>query len=310
MQPLIAIVGPTAIGKTALAVRLAGAFHGEIVGADSRQVYRYMDVGTGKPSAAEQAMVPHHLINVVDPDEEFNLAHFLARAQEAIAAIHDRGRTPFLVGGAGQYVWALLRGFRPPQVPPNSALRNELTALAEKEGGVEQLRQRLATLDAVSAGRIDSRNVRRVIRAIEVTEASGIPFSEARRAQPPAYRTLVLGLTASREEVYRRIDARAQSMVAAGWLEEVRGLLRRGYGPHLPALSSLGYGPIVRRLAAELTLEEAVSLIQRDTRRFARRQGAWFRAGDPTIAWLDVTTPGYEAEAEARVRTFQGPTRE
>ncbi len=301
--PVVAIVGPTATGKTALAVELAVQFQGEIVGADSRQVYRLMDVGTGKPSAAERARAPHHLIDVVDPDGEFNVALYQRLASDAIAAIHQRGRLPLVVGGSGHYVRALLEGFDVPRVPPNQDLRRDLYAIAEEEGGIDWLFAQLADLDPVGATRIDPRNVRRVVRAIEVSRATGLPFSEAASSTPPPYRTLVLGLTAPRQEVYRRIDARVDAMVEAGWIDEVRGLLERGFGPELPALSSLGYQVIVRHVRGEMELAPAVERIKRDTRRFARRQYSWFRPRDPQIHWLDVDGR-FEAHAADLIRRF------
>ncbi len=301
--PVVSIVGPTATGKTALAIGLATRFDGEIVGADSRQVYRSMDIGTGKPDPKERARAPHHLIDVVEPDDEFNVAIYQRLASRAIAAIHRRGRLPLVVGGSGHYVRALLQGFRLPQVPPDHQLRRDLYAVAEEEGGIEWLFAQLTEADPVAATRIDPRNVRRVVRAIEVSRATGMPFSQVATAAPPPYRTLVLGLTAHRREVYRRIDARVDEMIETGWVDEVRRLLGRGYSPDLPALSSLGYQAIVRHVRHEIDLEAAVEQIKRDTRRFARRQYTWFRPNDLQIRWLDVTGD-FRAQAEELVRRF------
>ena len=300
--PVVAVVGLTAAGKTALALTLASEFHGEIVGADSRQVYRFLDIGTGKPTPAEQAAAPHHLIDVVDPDAEFSLALYLPVASETIRLVHERGRLPLLVGGSGHYVWALLNGFRLPQVPPDPGLRRSLVEQAEREG-IDALFAQLERIDPVAASRIDRRNVRRVVRAIEVTRASGIPFSEAGTSEPPPYRTLVLGIAGPRAWLYGRIDDRVDRMIAAGWVEEVGGLLARGYGADLPALSSLGYGAIVAHLRGEADLPVTIGRIKAETHRFARRQRGWFRPGDRRIAWIDAG-PGLEAEAVRRVRVF------
>ena len=296
--PLIAIVGPTGVGKTALGVHLAERFHGEIVGSDSRQVYRRMDIGTGKPTFEERARAPHHLIDVAAPDEEFNVSRYQGLAGRAIQEIHQRGHLPLLVGGTGHYVWALLEGLRLPQVPPNAELRRELSAIAEEEGGIDWLSAQLEELDPVAVGRIDPRNVRRVIRAIEVTRATGVPFSQVGTREPPPYRTLVLGLTCPRGELYRRIDSRVEEMMRRGWVEEVRGLLKQGYALDLPALSSLGYQEIGRHIQGEMDLPQVVQQIKFETHRFARRQCAWFRPGDSRIKWLDITdNPLPKAEA-------------
>ena len=290
--PLIAIVGPTAAGKSALALRLAQRFHGEIVNGDSRLVYRGMDIGTAKPTTEERTLVPHHLVDILDPHEPYSLALYLSQAHRAIDSIHERGGLPFLVGGTGQYIWGLLEGFRAPQVPPNPALRASLEAQAAEEGH-QALWQRLQDIDPAAASRIDPRNVRRVVRALEVYRETGIPFSQAQRREPPPYRTLVLGLTVERPRLYRRIDRRVEAMVEGGWPNEVVRLLEKGYSPALPSMSSLGYREMAAHVRGELPLEEAVSRIKTATHGFARRQYAWFRLNDPRIHWLD----GEEEEA-------------
>ncbi len=287
--PVVAIVGPTAVGKSELGVLLASAYRGEIVSADSRQIYRFMDIGTGKPSPQQRAQVPHHLLDIVKPDEEFSVAHYQEMATAAIAAIHRRGKSPFLIGGSGQYVWSLLQGFRLPQVPPNEALRGELAAIAEEEGGIDWLFAQLQEADPVAATRIDPRNVRRVIRAIEVTRATGVPFSQVGKVEPPPYRALIIGLTAPREELYRRVEARVDAMLAAGWLGEVKRLLEMGYDPKLPALSSLGYEELIAHLRGEAGLASATAKIKQRTRRYAAHQYTWFRRSDERITWFDIT---------------------
>jgi tRNA dimethylallyltransferase len=288
-RPVIAIVGPTGIGKTALAVALGATFPAEVVNADSRQIYRYMDIGTAKPTAAERAAVPHHLLDIVDPDQPLSLAEYQSLASAAIDDIHRRGKMVLLVGGTGQYVTALLEGWQAPEVPPNEALRAELEAFAAEHGS-EALFERLRTFDPVSAERMDPRNVRRTIRALEVCIVSGQPFSEQRRKTPPPYRVLELGLTMEREALYQRLDARINRMMEVGLLDEVRALHERGYDWRLPSMTGLGYAQLGVYLRGESSLEEAVTEIKRDTRTFVRRQYTWFRRHGAPI-WLDSPAP-------------------
>ena len=301
--PLVAIVGPTAGGKSALAMALAPIFDGEIVGADSRHVYRGLDVGTGKPPAADRALVPHHLIDIVGADGEFSVAHYQEQAAAAIADIDGRGRLPMLVGGSGHYVRALLEGYRLPKVPPDPELRRELSARAALEGPEGLLRE-LESLDPVSTGRIDPRNTRRLVRAIEVSRAAGRPFSEVGGRGPSPYRALVIGVTAPRPELYGRIDARVDDMIADGWADEVRGLLEGGLDAALPSMSSLGYPVMVEHVRDDLALDEAARRIKLQTHRFARRQYTWFKPSDERIRWVDGMQEGHTAQAEALVREF------
>ena len=297
---LLVIVGPTAVGKTELSLHLAGALEGEIVSADSRLFYRGMDVGTAKPTPEERARVPHHLIDIAEPDETVGLAEFQERAYSAIADIHARGKLPLLVGGTGQYVRAVVEGWRIPRVPPDPALRAELEAQAEREGA-RQLHARLAQLDPNAAKRIDHRNVRRVIRALEVCLITGQPISEQQRKQPPPYRILQIGLTMERASLYARADQRVEAMMAAGLADEVRRLTEAGYGWNLPAMSGLGYVQFKPCFEGQATLEEVVVEIKRATRRFIRHQYNWFRLNDPTIRWFDVTETEEEEEKEKEI---------
>ncbi len=295
---LIVIVGPTAVGKTRLSLRMAQEMDGEIVSADSRQVYRGMDIGTAKPTPEQRALVPHHLIDVVAPEEAFTLAQYQELAYDAIGDVSARGKLPFLVGGTGQYVRAVMEGWGIPRVPPNEALRVELYRQAEIEGEAV-LHARLREVDPVAAGRIDSRNLRRVVRALEVYLETGQPISELQRKKPPPYRILQIGLTIERQELYRRIDERVDRMIEEGLVEEVRGLVERGYSYDLPSMSGLGYQQIGMYLRGEVGLAEAIQLIKRHTRRFVRHQYNWFRLDDdvPTklaFRWFDVLSDSYE----------------
>jgi len=296
--PLIAVVGPTAAGKTAIAIRLAEEFAGEIVSADSRQIYHGMDIGTAKPTAEERARVPHHLIDIVDPDEEFHVAQFQAAAYAAIDDIRRRGKVPFLVGGTGQYVRAVIEGWQIPPAPPDPDLRARLRAEAEEHGS-EHLHRRLAQIDPVAAASIHPNNVRRVIRALEVYAATGRPISEWQQKRPPAYRILQIGLTMERQALYERIDARVDRMIAEGLVEEVRGLLESGYTFDLPAMSSLGYGEFAPYFQGESTLDEVVQAIKHATHRFVRHQYNWFSEDDPNTHWFDLSPGGDPAGDDA-----------
>ena len=273
---LTAIVGPTAVGKTALAVALAQQLGAEIISADSRQLYRLMDLGTAKPTPAERAAAPHHLLDLCDPDEPFSLAAYQELATQAIAAIVTRGRPPLLVGGTGQYLAAVLEGWQVPRVAPQPELRASLERAAA-EHGAAALHARLAAVDPAAATQIAPSNVRRVIRALEVYSVTGVPISAQQTREPPPYAIRTLWLTRPREELYARADARADAMVAAGLADEVADLRRRGYGWELPSMSSLGYIQLRPFLEGEATLAACVERLKFDTHSFIRRQEAWFR---------------------------------
>ena len=287
--PLLALVGPTAVGKTALSLRLAAELGGEIVSADSRLFYKGMNVGTAKPSLDEQAVAPHHLIDLCAPDETLTLAEYQRLALATIERIQGNGRFPILVGGAGQYVRAVVEGWGIPEVAPNPLLRAALAQL----GGPELARW-LACLDAAAAAKLDPRNVRRVIRALEVTLTKGRPISELQRKTPPPYSICQIGLHRDRESLYRRIDERVDQMMAEGLLAELEGLRDAGYGRSLPSMSGLGYRQLWAYLDGEMSLDEAVERIKFETHRFARQQATWFRQDDPAITWFDMETDGVE----------------
>jgi len=301
-SPLLAIVGATATGKTALAIALARRLDGEIVNADSRQIYRGMDIGTAKPSAAEQEAARHWLIDVAAPDEPFTLAGFLDLANAALDGIWSRGRLPIVAGGAGQYVWALLEGWRVPRVAPDHALRAELEAVAETQGR-DALASMLRAVDPASADAIDARNVRRVIRAIEVTRATGRPFSAWRKKDAPRRDVTIIGLRMDRDALYRRIDERVDSMIGRGFAREVERLIAEGYGCDAPAMSGIGYRQICEHLRGECTLDVAVTRMKTETHRLARMQHTWFREGDERIYWLDAAAPDLVERALATIRS-------
>ena len=286
-QEVIALVGPTAVGKTRLALELAKFLPLEVVSADSRTVYRWMDIGTAKPSPEEQRQVPHHLIDVVDPDESYSLAVYQQQALEAIKRIRARGKLPLLVGGAGLYVSAVCNGLALPDVPPDPEFRAEMEARAQAEGWAS-LQHQLVAVDPVSAARIDPKNVRRVIRALEVHRATGRAFSEWQTPGPPPVRSIQIGLRLERTELYNRIDTRIDAWVRGGFVNEVRALLDRGYSPTLPSMSSLGYREMAEYLAGVTSLEIAVERFKNATHQYAKRQMTWFGAR-PEIQWVDAT---------------------
>lgn len=296
---LLVLVGPTAVGKTALSLHLAERLGGEVVSADSRLFYRGMDIGTAKPTPQERARVPHHLLDIAAPDETVGLAEFQEQAYAAIDSIHARARLPLLVGGSGQYVRAVVEGWRIPRVPPDPALRAELEAQAEREGAAA-LHARLSRLDPVAAQRIDFRNVRRVIRALEVCLITGQPISEQQGKQKPPYRVLQIGLTMERDALYARADRRVEAMMAAGLEDEVRRLVEAEYGWELPAMSGLGYGQFKPYFEGQATLEEVAAEIKRATRRFIRHQYNWYSPNNPAIRWFDVAETTVD-EIEAAV---------
>lgn len=285
--PLIVIVGPTAVGKTELAIQLAESLNGEIISADSRLFYRGMDIGTAKPTTAERRRVPHHLIDVADPDEPWSLALFQQRAREIITEVHKRGKLPFLVGGTGQYVTAVTSGWQPPEVQPDPRLRHILEAMAEQHSRY-WLHDKLRLLDPLSAERIDARNLRRIVRALEVILSSGRPFSSQRGAGKSDYHLVMLGLMRPRAELYARVDERIEAMFAGGLLKEAARLVDKGYSPDLPGMSAIGYREALAVLQGQMTVEEAKIQMKRLTRVFVRRQANWFKAGDVAIKWFEM----------------------
>lgn len=286
--PLLVLVGPTAAGKSCLAFALAESVGGEIVVADSMQVYRGLDIGTGKPSADERCRIPHHLLDLVDPDQPFTAADYARLAAAAITDIRARGRLPIMVGGTGLYVRALFRGLfdGPGEITPlRETLRQEATRV-----GVAALHRRLEILDPEAAAAIHPNDLFRIVRALEVSTVSHRPISalraEARRRHKPVPGPVLrFGLERNRQELYQRIDARAEEMMARGLLEEVQGLLGRGYSSALKPLRAIGYRHMIEYLKGLTTLDGAVVSLKRDTRRYAKRQLTWFRH-ENDIEWL------------------------
>ena len=285
--PLVVILGPTGVGKSEVAIQLAERFNGEIVSADSRLFYRGMDIGTAKPTVEERLRVPHHLIDVADPDNIWNLGIFQREANRAIKEIYTKQHLPFLVGGTGQFVHSIIEGWSVPAVEPNPLLRGVLTQWTENIGPVE-LHKKLALLDPQAAIAIDPSNIRRTIRALEVILTTGIRFSDQKKRGDIFYDQLLLGLICPRSELYHRIDERISRMLDSGFVEEVQRLLDRGYSPELPTLTAIGYGEIVATIQGKISMEEAIVYMKRRTRVFVRRQANWFKENDPQIHWFQT----------------------
>ena len=299
---MVIILGPTATGKTSLSVKLAYDFDGEIISADSRQIYKGMDIGTSKPNKKELQDVKHHLINIMSPEKSNNLHDFLIDANNIIKTIIRSGKTPIIVGGTGQYINGLVQGWTTPRVPPNPVLREQLVAKLA-EDGIAALMRRLEELDPLAAARVDTRNPRRIIRAIEVREVAGSTPGAVQNQTPP-YNSFLIGLTtSSRAELHQRIDERVDQMIDDGWIPEVRALIEKGYSQDLPALSSMGYRELIQFLAGELSLEEAVRLIKVSHHRLARNQYTWFKPTDSRINWF-VTGEGYKLQVEVALREW------
>lgn len=300
---LVGIVGPTATGKSSLALELAQRFRGEIISGDSVQVYRGMDIGTAKPSTKDRRIIPHHLVDILDPDENYSAALFRQGADNIIGELHKRKATIFVVGGSGLYLKALTRGlFRGPAA--NAELRWVLQKKAEREGS-EVLHHELQKLDPEAASRIHPHDRFRIIRALEVYSLGRKPISLFQREhgfRDAPYDVLKIGLCCERKDLYRRIEIRVDRMVEMGWVDEVRSLLNQGYGPGLKSMQSLGYRHILSHLFGDLTLKEAIHLVKRDTRRYAKRQITWFKA-DPEIFWFPVNQENFHT-IESMVQRF------
>jgi tRNA dimethylallyltransferase len=302
----VALIGPTGIGKTEMSLEVAERFTGEIVSIDSMQVYRFMDVGTAKASLDERVRVVHHLLDVVFPDQEYNVARFLADASRATTAIQGRGHLPLLVGGTGLYLKGLLKGLF--EIGENRELRRQLKKRVEEEG-LQPLHEELQRCDPHSAARIHPHDSYRIVRALEVYQVTGIPWSAHIAAHDQAgsgMNVLKIGLQCDREELYRRLDRRVEVMIEQGLLREVENLLALGYGANLKPMQAIGYRHMGNFLAGVWSWEESLGLLARDTRRYAKRQLTWFRR-DPEIFWF---YPEQKEEIFAIINRFLDQSRE
>ncbi|ADJ26005.1 tRNA delta(2)-isopentenylpyrophosphate transferase [Dehalogenimonas lykanthroporepellens BL-DC-9] len=309
-RKVVCIVGPTGVGKSGLAIRLAQAIKGEVVNADSRQLYRYLDIGTAKVSQSEQAGVPHHLIDIIEPDEHYNLADYQLQAYNAIKAIHNRKSVPLLVGGTGQYVWATVSGWSIPRVPPNWSLRRRLELIAEQQGYMA-VYSILESINPRDAAGIDSRNIRRIIRAIEVNTCNfEHRTTTARYENQPLFKVLLVGLTAERREIYRRIDCRVEKMLEKGLVQEVEMLLKQGYSTTDPGFMSVGYREVTAFIEGKLDYDEMVNRIKNETHRLVRHQNNWFKADDQRIHWFDISVNQYDEVADVIYEFLQKDIRQ
>jgi tRNA dimethylallyltransferase len=287
MKCLVAVVGPTAVGKSTLSLQIAQDFDGEIINADSRQIYRYMDIGTAKPGKDERIAVPHHLLDIINPDEAYSVALYQAAAYHVIDLIQASNKIPVMVGGSGQYIWSVIEGWQIPQVEPDYFFRDSLQLKAEA-GGTLGLYRELSEIDPAAAGKIDPNNLRRIIRALEIHHKTGNKPSELQTKRGVPFPVLVIGLTADRHILYTMIDKRTDRMVTDGLVDEVKNLLAMGYTTDLPSMSSLGYRQILSYLNDKTDLDTAIQKIKYETHRFARGQYAWFHLADDRIKWFAV----------------------
>jgi tRNA dimethylallyltransferase len=298
---IVVLTGPTGTGKTALAVQLVERFGGEVVSIDSRQVYKYLDIGTAKPTPDELARAPHHLIDYVDPATPFSVTQYRKDADRVLHRLAAEDKIAWVVGGSWHYIQAVIDRIEPPQVPPNLALRAELEREAV-EHGPEALHRRLLELDPASAATIERRNVRRMVRALEVTLTLGKPFSEVGHERGTPLPAVRLVLSMPRDEIYRRVDARVDAMIAAGWLDEVRGLLARGYDETLPSISSHGYREMVAVVKGRMSLDEAAQKTKWAIHAYVRRQTSWLKS-QPGYQWIEAGPDALEA-ASALIAPF------
>jgi len=306
-KPLLVILGPTAVGKTEVAIEVARKLDCEIISADSMQIYRHMDIGTAKPSRAEQKGVKHHMIDVVDPDHEFSVADFQSMAKQCMEDIRSRHKTPLISGGTGLYVNSVCYNYTFSESEKDAALREQLKNQA-LEYGNEFLYTRLEKLDPEAAKKIHPNNLRRIIRALEVCIRTGNTFSsyeEKTKKQKGYYDLFMFGLTRPRDELYRRINERVLRMIDNGLVEEVKKLLEMGYSRKLNSMQGLGYRQITDYLDGKITLDEAICLISRDTRHYAKRQYTWFLR-DKNIVWMDVSREGIKKVMENIIKAVEG----
>lgn len=287
---IIVITGATATGKSTLAIQLAKLVNAEIVNADSRLVYRGMDIGTAKPTTKELHAVPHHIINIIEPQQPYSLNQYLNNARKTIQNIAERTRIPIIVGGSGQYIWGLLEGWQVPEIPPNQKLRNEMEQLLRTQG-LQAIQNKLHQLDPKGAQKIELLNPRRVIRAIERASATGDALGGASKADTPPFNSLIIGLTAPREIIHKRIAERLHIMLQQGWIHEVQTMLDRGIDTRLPAMSAIGYRQIAAYINGQIDLQQMQNQIIIATHKLVGAQNNWFKPTDKRINWLDITKP-------------------
>ncbi|MDV2989320.1 MAG: tRNA (adenosine(37)-N6)-dimethylallyltransferase MiaA [Dehalogenimonas sp.] len=300
---LVAIVGPTGSGKSELAVKLAHLFPGEIVNADSRQLYRFLSIGTAKPTDAEMESIPHHLLDLIEPDQDFNLAEYQHVAHEMIRGIQSRDLLPFMVGGTGLYVWATIEGWNVPQVAPDWKLRHSLEERARRDGA-EALQKYLSEIAPDAACKIDYRNVRRVIRALEVAlYLRNDNNRDNPTTQSPPYQTLIIGLTTDRESLYQRIDARVDKMLEKGLVGEVQTILGAGFTSGAAAFKSVGYREVLEYLGDRVSASDMATKIKTQTHRLVRQQYNWFKLNDCRIHWFDIKAD-YFSDAVVLIKRF------
>lgn len=301
--PLLAIIGPTATGKTEISLKVAQNLGAEIISADSMLIYRGMDIGTAKPTPYEQGLIPHHMIDVADPDEEYNVAIYSQQVKKLILEITQRGNLPLLVGGTGLYIRAVVDGYNFTEANTDQALRSRLMRECESVGK-EGLHEKLQKIDPQTASRLHINDVKRIIRALEVYYLTGKTLSASAGRQESTIKPLLFGLTLEREELYSRIEVRVDKMIALGLVQEVKHLQSLGYTSDMISMKGLGYKEMMSYLNGNLTLEESIDLLKRNTRRFAKRQLTWFRR-DNRIHWIDVGKKGVE-EVIAEITTMAG----
>ena len=293
MKCLIAIVGPTGVGKSSLGLSVAQRFNGEIINSDSRQIYRYMDIGTAKPSVDDINSVPHHLVDIINPDQPYSLSLYRESALETLNRVHERNRVSVLVGGSGQYVWSVIENWQIPEVAPDPEFRERMVSIANEQG-VDFLYQQLKGIDPAAAQKMLPGNLRRIIRALEIYEKTGEKPSALQTKKGHDFPVQIIGLTCDRERLYDRINLRTDRMMESGLVDEVKRLIKMGYTPDLPSMSSLGYRQITAYLGGSTSLKEAVQAIKFETHRYARNQYAWFRLNDTRISWFDTADAASE----------------
>lgn len=293
MKCLVAIVGPTGIGKSSLGLSVAQRFNGEIINSDSRQIYRHMDIGTAKPSEAERKTAPHHLFDIINPDQPYSLSLYQEASLNTISEVHGRGRIPILLGGSGQYVWSVVENWQIPEVAPDPDFRGRMAKIAGEQGS-DFLYRKLEGIDPAAARKILPGNLRRVIRALEIYEKTGEKPSVLQTKKGHVFPVQIIGLTGDRQRLYDLINRRTDRMIESGLVEEVKRLIEMGYAPDLSSMSSLGYRQVTGHLAGKMSLKQAIQEIKWETHRFARNQYAWFRLDDPRISWFDT----YDAVSE------------